>query len=70
MEDIQKVIGIFKPKLIDEIKNDLEVVILDIAALIDDKELRKIKEFIREPLDITIQEEVEEYYDKIFAGII
>lgn len=69
IEDIQNVLDHFKPKLIDEIKNDLEAIILEVAALINDKEVKNVRDLITEPEDAEIQKDIEEYLNRILEGI-
>lgn len=69
-EDIQSVMAYYKPKLIDEIKTDLETIIKDVAVLIGSDEVRNINDLIQEPEDQEIQEDVKDYIDKMFDRIL
>ncbi len=70
IEEMQDVIEHFKPKLIDEIKVDIETIIIDIAKLINDKEVEKVKEIITEPEDAEIEKDIEKYLNKFFEGVL
>ena len=68
VEDIEKSMDFFKPNVINEIKADIEKIIIDIAELINKKEVERIKEIITEPEELEIEEDIEEYLDRIFNG--
>jgi hypothetical protein len=65
IEDIQSVMDHYKPKLIDEIKGDLESIIQDVAALIGSHEVNSVNNLLQEPEEQEIQEDVQEYLDKL-----
>lgn len=69
-EEIQNVMALYKPKLVDEIKTDLETIIQDVAALIGSDEVKSINNLIEEPEDQEIQEDVKGYLDKMLKGIL
>jgi len=70
IEDVQNVMDHFKPKLVDEIKIDLETIIQNVAALIGSDEVKSINDLIQEPEDLDIQEDVQRYLDKMLEGIL
>jgi hypothetical protein len=70
VEDIQSVIEHFRPTLIDEIKGDIESIIIDIAVLISKKEVEKVKDILKEPEDLEIEIDIESNLEKIFNGIL
>ncbi len=70
IEDFRNAMTHFKPKLINEIKSDLESIIQEIAALIGKGEIQYINGLIQEPEDQDIQADVNEYLEKMFQGLI
>lgn len=68
VEDIEKSMDFFKPNVINEIKGDIETIIIDIAELINKKEVERIKEIITEPEELEMEQDIEEYLDRIFNG--
>lgn len=70
IEDVQNVMDHYKPKLVDEIKSDLESIIQDIAALIGKDEVKNINDLIQEPEEQEIREDVKDYLDKMLKGIL
>ncbi len=53
-----------KPKLVEEIKTDIEAIIIDIAGLISDREVNRVKKIITEPKKIEIEKDVDNYLEK------
>lgn len=70
IEDIQNAVEYFKPTLIDEIKNDIESIIIEVARLINEKEVENVKKIIAEPEDSEIEIDIESYLEKVFGGIL
>lgn len=70
VEDVKSTIEHFKPKLVDEIRNDIETIIIDLAALINKKEVERIKEIITEPEELEIEIDIDKYVEKMFSGIL
>lgn len=70
VEDIQNIIEHFKPKLVDELKNDIESIIIDIAHLISKKEVENVKDIIAEPEDLEIEIDIEGYLERIFSELL
>ena len=55
-----------KPKLVDEIIEDFEGIIYQVAELIGKKEIEKLKTLLTEPEDTEIENDVEETIKKMF----
>ncbi|WP_299584662.1 hypothetical protein [uncultured Sunxiuqinia sp.] len=70
VEDIQNIIEHFKPKLVDELKSDIESIIIDIAHLISKEEAENVKDIIAEPEDLEIEIDIEGYLERIFSELL
>lgn len=70
IEDMQNAMTYYKPKLVDEIKTDLENIIHDVAALIGSDEVKNISDLIQEPEDHEIQEDVKGQLNKLLKGVL
>ncbi len=64
IEEVQRSIDLLKPKLVEEIKTDIEAIIIDIAGLISDREVNRVKKIITEPKKIEIEKDVDNYLEK------
>jgi hypothetical protein len=64
--DVENTLAHFKPKLIDEIKSDLNEIINEIATLVDDKNTKtETKELLIEPTEKEFEKEFSDYIDKM-----
>ncbi|CAA0144563.1 conserved hypothetical protein [Tenacibaculum maritimum] len=70
IEDFKSTVEHFKPKIVDEIRNDIENIILDLAELISKKEVERIKEIITEPEELEMEIDIDEYIETMFSGIL
>jgi hypothetical protein len=70
IEEIQGAIDLFKPRIIDELKSDLETIMVDVAKLVGSKEVLKVKKTMSEPEEKEIDKDVEEWIDRVYEGIL
>jgi len=64
--DVEEVLEHFKPKLIDEIKTDINEIINNIASLVDDKDTKaETKELLIEPTEKEFDKNLSENIDKM-----
>lgn len=70
IEDVQLAIQYFRPKMVDEINSDLEEIIIEVANLINGKEVETVKNIINEPTKDDLEYEVDNYIDIMFEGLL
>ena len=70
ISEVEDMISHFRPKLVDEIQNDLSEIIIEVTELTSDKNLKEeISEFLKEPTESDYENDIGEYIDRIFDGI-
>lgn len=67
--EIETVTALFKPQMIDDVKRELESIIISIAALISKKYIVKAKEIMTEAEDSEIDANLELIVDNVFETI-
>lgn len=70
VEDLQSTIDLIKPKLVDQIRSDIEAIIIDLAELISKKEVHRIKDIITEPEELDMEINIDAYVEALFSEII
>ena len=67
VEDIKRTINSFNSKLFDEIRNEIESIIIYLAELIGKKEVGRVKEIISEPEDLSSKIDIDRYVETIIS---
>jgi len=70
INEVENMVSHFRPKLVDEIQNDLSEIINEVTELTSDKNLKEeITEFLKEPTESDYENDIGEYIDRMFDGI-
>lgn len=70
INEVENMVSHFRPKLIDEIQNDLSEIINEVTELTNDKNLKEeITHFLKEPTESDYENDIGEYIDRMFDGI-
>jgi len=70
INEVENTVGHFRPKLVEEIQNDLSEIINEVTELTGDKNLKEeIMEYLKEPTESDYENDIGEYIDRIFDGI-
>jgi hypothetical protein len=70
INEVENMVSHFRPKLVDEIQNDLSEIISEVTELTSDKNLKEeISEFLKEPTESDYENDIGEYIDRMFDGI-
>lgn len=70
INEVENMVSHFRPKLVDEIQNDLSEIINEVTELTSDKNLKEeISEFLKEPTESDYENDIGEYIDRMFDGI-
>lgn len=67
VKDVKRAVELFKPKLLEEIKTDIEKIIKDVSSLLGKKEQEKIGGILTDPKDEDIRKNTEKYLTRLFA---
>lgn len=70
INEVENMLNHFRPKLVDEIQNDLSEIINEVTELTNDKNLKEeITDFLKEPTESDYENDIGEYIDRMFDGI-
>ena len=70
INEVENMVSHFRPKLVDEIQNDLSEIINEVTELTNDKNLKEeITEFLKEPTESDYENDIGEYIDRMFDGV-
>jgi len=70
IKEVENMVSHFRPKLVDEIQNDLSEIINKVTELTSDKNLKEeITEFLKEPTESDYENDIGEYINRMFDGI-
>ena len=70
INEVENMVNHFRPKLVDEIQNDLSEIINEVTELTNDKNLKEeITDFLKEPTESDYENDIGEYIDRMFDGI-